>query len=179
MDNPVSKVYSKAFFELSKEKGKLEKHREDLLYISQILGEHPDFKSLVENPNVLKEDKKTLFSKIFTDIENETSNLLNILVDKSRLDIIGDLILDFGKMYNEEFNISHGIVYSVNKLEVAEIKDLQTSLEKKLGKKVELINEIDQSLIGGISVLIDGKRIDNSIKSRLEGLKAHLRKEGE
>lgn len=70
-------------------------------------------------------------------------------------------------------------MYSASKLDSSDINDLVNTLEKKYKKQVELTNEIDESLISGVSIYIEGNRIENSVKNRLENLRARLKKEGE
>lgn len=175
MNNPATLVYSEAFFQLSKEKNKLDEHKENLYEILDVIKQHEEISGILNNPNVLKEDKKQLISKIFGHIEIESLNLIKVLIDKSRFDIFEDLVRDYKKRYNTEKNIVEGIVYSAYKLDLNDIKDLEKVLEKKLDKKVELDNEIDNSLIGGVSIYVDGKRIDNSIKYRLDSLKSSIK----
>ena len=179
MNNPVISVYSEAFFELSKEKDKLALHKQNLNQINDILREHEDFNRVLLSPSVEKEDKKKMFKELFNDLDPDALNLAFLLFDKSRFSIFGELTRDFNKKYNKENNIAEGIVYSAVELSESQIDDLVKALSKKFDKKVELENKIDTSLIGGVSVLLEGKRIDNSIKNRLDNLKAHLRKEGE
>lgn len=178
MNNRVSKVYSEAFFTLSLEKDKLDIHKKDLLEIEKVLNEYEEINQLLLNPNVTKDDKKQLISKVFSDIDVDTLNLLKVLIDKSRFLVFKELVKEYRKNYNINKNIAEGIVYSANKLEQSDLNNLILILEKKFEKKVELENKIDETLIGGISVFIDGKRIDNSIKSRLEVLRSSLKERG-
>lgn len=175
MNNQASRVYSQAFFDLSKDTNNLDKHMEDLIEISQTLRDFPDINKLLNNPNVSKEDKKEMISNIFKNIDNKTLNLIKVLIDKSRFVVFNDLVRDYKNQYNKEKNIAEGIVYSANKLETQELENLARILEKRLNKKVELENQIDESLIAGISVFIDGRRIDNSIKQRLDNLKSSIK----
>lgn len=179
MNDAVVKVYSEAFFDLSSEKNKLDTHKNDLNYIIDIFNENKELNNLMENPVVSNEDKKELIEKIFVDIDIDSKNLLNVLIDNKRFMILGDLVRDFNKKYNYANNILEGVVYSTRKLDKKDFKNLEKALNKKFDKKVELTNIIDESLIGGLSIYVDGKRIDNSIKNRLDSLKAHLLKEGE
>ncbi|MFM1534327.1 ATP synthase F1 subunit delta [Helcococcus ovis] len=178
MNNRVSKVYSEAFFTLSLEKDKLDIHKKDLLEIEKVLNEYEEINQLLLNPNVTKDDKKQLISKVFSDIDVDTLNLLKVLIDKSRFLVFKELVKEYRKNYNINKNIAEGIVYSANKLDQSDLNNLILILEKKFEKKVELENKIDETLIGGISVFIDGKRIDNSIKSRLEVLRSSLKERG-
>lgn len=179
MNDAVVKVYSEAFFDLSSEKNKLDTHKKDLNYIIDIFNENKELNNLMENPVVSNEDKKELIEKIFVDIDIDSKNLLNVLIDNKRFMILGDLVRDFNKKYNYANNILEGVVCSTRKLDKKDFKNLEKALNKKFDKKVELTNIIDESLIGGLSIYVDGKRIDNSIKNRLDSLKAHLLKEGE
>lgn len=179
MNDAVVKVYSDAFFDLSSEKNKLDTHKKDLKYIIEIFNENEQLNNLIDNPVVSNEDKKELISKIFVGIDIDSKNLLNVLIDNKRFTIFEDLVRDFNKKYNYANNILEGVVYSTRKLDSEDFKNLENALNKKFDKKVELTNIIDESLIGGISIYVDGKRIDNSIKNRLDSLKAHLLKEGE
>lgn len=56
-----------------------------------------------------------------------------------------------------------------------DVEKIKQSLSEKLGKKVELSQELDPSLIGGFLVTIDGKMIDNSLKHKLTNLKTSLK----
>lgn len=179
MNDAVVKVYSEAFFDLSSDKNKLEMHKEDLKYILDVFDKNKELNSLMDNPNVSIEDKKYLISEIFVDIDSDSKNLLNVLIDNKRFMVFGDLVRDFNRKYNYVNNILEGIVYSTRKLDSEDFKNLENALNKKFDKKVELTNIIDESLIGGLSIYVEGKRIDNSIRNRLDSLKAHLLKEGE
>lgn len=179
MNEKVVKVYSEAFFELSKEKNKLDKNRQELKEIEEILKNYKEINQIISNPNVSKADKKDLLAKLFDCFDKDVVNLLYVLVDKSRFEILNDLIRDYNQKYKEEKGIMEGIVYSASKLDSSDINDLVNTLEKKYKKQVELTNEIDESLISGVSIYIEGTRIENSVKNRLESLRARLKKEGE
>ena len=48
----------------------------------------------------------------------------------------------------------------------------------RFAKKVELKNQIDESLIGGVKIVIKDRVYDSSIKYKLEQLKSSLIKKG-
>ena len=49
-------------------------------------------------------------------------------------------------------------------------------LKKKLGKDIDFEYKIDNSIIGGFIINLDGVVYDNSIKTQLERLKKHIKK---
>lgn len=180
MNNPISNVYSEAFYELSNENNNLEKNKQELLNFKNILEENPKLKVIIENPNIEKEEKKDLISKILVDFDPNTINLIKVLIDNQRFNQFGLIVEDFVKRYNDKENIGQGIAYSARQLSQEDLGQIADSLGKKLNKKVELKNILDESLIGGFTVKLGGKFIDNSIKGRLDGLRSSLKeKRGE
>lgn len=179
MNEKVVKVYSQALFQLGQEKNKLDEYRNDLGEVGKVLKDHDELDKIINNPLVSSTDKKSLLKDLFQGLNEDVVNLLYVLIDKSRFGIVEDLVRDFNKKYNEANNLALGTVYSSKKLSASDLEDLVKALEKKYDKKVELKNEVDESLIGGISVKLGGIRLDNSIKSRLTDLKRRLTKKGE
>ena len=57
-----------------------------------------------------------------------------------------------------------------------QMKKFEEDAGKLLSKKVKLHNEIDKTIIGGVRLLVDGKQIDASLRSRLDELRRRYRK---
>ena len=56
----------------------------------------------------------------------------------------------------------------------SEIESLRSSLGQLLGKEMDLIIDIDPSLIGGIKLRIDNTYLDASIQNQLQSLHSKL-----
>ena len=56
----------------------------------------------------------------------------------------------------------------------SEIESLRSSLGQLLGKEMDLIIDIDPSLIGGIKLRIDNTFLDASIQNQLQSLHSKL-----
>ena len=52
-----------------------------------------------------------------------------------------------------------------------EVNALRTKLKKITGKRIELLFEIDPSVIGGLIVRVDGRVIDASVRKDLDNLR--------
>jgi F0F1-type ATP synthase delta subunit len=48
-------------------------------------------------------------------------------------------------------------------------------LKKKLGKDIEFEHKIDNSIIGGFIINLDGIVYDNSVRTQLDRLKKHIK----
>lgn len=179
MNSIVSEVYSEALFDLGKENNSLDSKQKDLVYIKRILDENEDLRKLLQNPNVQKSDKKEVVDTIFAGVDRESLNFVKVLIDKSRFNYINDIFDGFFKRYDKENNIARGVLTSARPMPEEDLKTIKVALTKKLDKKVELDVDVDPSLMGGFSIKIDGKLIDNSLKNRLLDLKSSLKERGE
>jgi len=70
------------------------------------------------------------------------------------------------------------VVSSVS-LKPGQLCALQAAIEKKLGGPVEISLETDPSLIGGLTIEVDGRVIDHTVKQQLRGLKNAMRSGGD
>ena len=66
------------------------------------------------------------------------------------------------------------LIISVMPLSDDQMKKFEKDASDLLQKNVRLRNEIDTSLIGGVKLLVDGKLIDASLRSRLDDLRRRI-----
>jgi F-type H+-transporting ATPase subunit delta len=59
-------------------------------------------------------------------------------------------------------------------MDAAALAEVSASLEKRFGRKLNLSTQLDESLIGGIRVVVGDEVLDTSVKARLEQMKAAL-----
>ena len=70
--------------------------------------------------------------------------------------------------------IVEAIISSATALEPTDVEALRERLTVMTGKRVELHQEVDASLLGGVSVRIGDRLIDGSVRGRLERLRTGL-----
>ncbi|NLY70110.1 MAG: F0F1 ATP synthase subunit alpha [Clostridiales bacterium] len=128
------------------------------------------------SPSVSNEEKKSVLRQIYEGhIEPELFNFLMTLIDRNSENLFKEVVRNYRILLDESQGVSTGIVYSVVPLSEERLEALKKRLEVHLTKKVKLLNRIDNTLIGGIRIFIDGQLIDASIKKRLEDLTEKLK----
>ena len=175
MSNTVSDVYSDAFFELSLEKNSLLENAKQIKRLGDLLEENQALRRIFENPNIDKTEKKEILDQLFTDTNIETLNFAKVLIDKQRFGQLDDIIHAFLEKTDRHQGISRGFIYSARPLEKEQVAQISKVVSEQINKQVELENKLDENLIGGFTVMVDGKYIDNSLKGRLEDLKSSLK----
>lgn len=172
MASMAAKRYANAYLETAIELKVLEKAKEDMLLIQNTFRSSPDLRVFLHSPVIKKEKKRAAIEAIFADkIQDITTNLLNIILDKDREMLLEDITRYFIDLYNVHhgnLNVSVTSAYSLGK---KQINALVKKLEEVSGKNILLDTTIDESLIGGLKVRIDDTVIDGSVKYKLSQLK--------
>ena len=175
----VCKEYGAGLYLLAEE-ARLEKEfYEQLVQIKTILEENPSYSKLLSSPSLAFAEKKILIEQAFDGRAHEyIVNFMLLMCERGYFSFMTGCIDSFKKKYFESFNISEGVVISAYPLNEDEKERLRKALETSMGEGKRLILEysVDESLLGGFFVEVDGKVIDSTLKTRLSGLKEHLSK---
>ena len=92
--NSTSKSYAIALYELSKESNEVDKIEEGLKNLKKLLNESVDFKQMILNPAISKEDKKNVIFKIAdqNNFSKILKNFLGFVAKKNRLFFLDKII---------------------------------------------------------------------------------------
>lgn len=173
----LAKRYASALFAAVGSKASdLDKTSTELQDIWDLSKSNEDFSKLINSPVFSKEDKIETLKKISkkSKLTEKTSNLLLILAENNRLEILPAICEVFKTITMESKGLVKAEVISVKKLKTAEVKKVASAISKATNKKVECENIVDESIIGGLKVKIGSKLFDNSISGKLERLKLDL-----
>lgn len=171
----VAKRYAKALYEVADAKGKTANVADDLRSVSEVLKGVPDFKKLLEHPQIDASVKIDLLKQSFAGkIADEALNLLMLLVDRKRAELIEDVQQQYDKLASEALRRAVAVVYTPKPLNDSERARIAEQFGKMTGKTIEIDNVIDPSLLGGLKVLIGDKLYDGSLSGKLKKLENSL-----
>ena len=175
MSSEVSAVYANALFSLAEEQGDtvLQQTRADLRECALLFSLNPDLTRLLSLPTVSVEERMDIARKIFGD-EGLTCRLLGLLIDHHRVEHLGEIADDFDARMLDYQNTVEVSVTTAVPLQPEQSERLTAALSAKLGKSIRITERIDRSILGGVVVQYGDTRIDNSVKYRLDTLKAQL-----
>ena len=174
MNNPRLAIrYAKSLVDLSSEQGKLGEVYQDMKFLQSICKSNPDFVALLRSP-IIKEDKKNkIIGSIITGrISKLTELFINLLASKGRESNLPEIASAFVKQYN----FIKGI-HKVKLTTAAEISDdMKTSFISKIKssakiENIELEAVVNENLIGGFVMEMEGKLVDASISRDLRDVK--------
>lgn len=175
IDEDVVNQWSNGLFQLAKEIKKITKFAEESNQIIDIFTTYPDFIDIVSSSNLTTELRKSIIIDTFEKwVVPYLLNFFFLLIDQHHFRYVRLILKEFRKICNEYNDLSYGIIYSVIKLPSQQIEKIKVKIEKIINHKIEVINKIDESLIGGIKVKVQNQVFDGSIKGQIERLKSQL-----
>lgn len=174
MADSVFQNYAIALFSLTKEKDS-QAYLAALRKVEGDFADNPEFLAFLSSYSIPLETRLAALEKVYGSQKLEyLPRFLGLLVKHHRIRHLNEVEREFASLVNDEHGILEGIVYSASKLEEKDIKRIEEAFHKKLGKKVSLKNRVDEKILGGVKVALDGKVYDGSLRNRLLDLEKQL-----
>ncbi len=176
LEGAVGSRYAGALFEIAERDGIIDKLEQELDNILGTIKGARDLEKVMFYSQVDPSEKKAVLKSIFKDqISGLTFNFLFLLIDKQREAFLDSIVSTFKKLAYKARNAEQVQVTSAVELNEKEKADLEKSLEKLTGKKVQSSYSVDPLLIGGVMVRIGDRIIDGSVRNKLASVREHLR----
>ncbi|MBK9617891.1 MAG: ATP synthase F1 subunit delta [Candidatus Obscuribacter sp.] len=167
--------YSEAVMELAQAAHIEEKVLTELKAINEVVASDRDMTIVLSHPSISASDKKKFLNSLFQGKLSELSeNLLNLLADKRRLDLLPFIESGYRTLLNKNKNILAASLSCSEPLAESSIANIKSQLTEHLGKKLELDVKVDPSLIGGVVLKIGDQVIDGSLKGKLKSIEKAL-----
>ena len=164
--------YASALFDLASEAGTVSSVESDLDNFDKALGESPELRALIRNPEISRSQIGAVMSGIADHLElsDLTKKFLGVLASNRRVSALPGMIRAFAAIAAAQRGEVQAEVASAHPLSDAQLTELEGKLRAREGRTVKLKSSVDPSLLGGLVVTIGSKRIDSSIRTRLNSL---------
>lgn len=175
MSAGVEKRYAKALFEAAEQASKLDEVEKDLQLFIETIHSSKEVEAFIYHPQIDGNAKKEVIDSTFSDkLSLISKNFLFLLVDSNRLEILDGVQKQYIKLANDSRGIVQVEAISVAPLNEEEQTNISELFAEKLGKKIQLKNTVDSSLLGGIVLRVGDKVFDGSISKKLQVMKRNL-----
>ena len=168
----TEREYAVALFTIAVEENAVDEYLDCLISIKQLFEESPDYIEFLNSPAIALSERKNSIDEAFEGrIPEYLVSFLKVLCENDKVRTVIGCIDEFFKPAMEFKGSTFANVYSAVALSDSQKEAVCKKLEKLTDKKVEPIFIIDESLIGGLKIEVDGKTFDGSIKHRLGEIK--------
>ena len=170
--NLTSERYACALYELAQESSELDQTENEMKNLKELLNTSNDFKNMVMNPTIGKNEQSRAISKIseYLDFSKNFKKFLNLLTFKRRLFFLDKIIDNFLKLTSKNKGEVTAKLISSKELSKNEVDLMQKNLSKYLNKEIRVEYTHDSNLIGGFIIQVGSMMFDTSIKNKLKRL---------
>jgi F-type H+-transporting ATPase subunit delta len=170
----IARVYAEALFEVAKEKGKLDRIRDQLGELVDVLERDRDLQVFFFSPYFSSGEKREGLERAISGAEPELINFLELLIDKHRMPVIFRLRTRFDQLWAEENKLLEVTLTSAVELDPEIVKRVGGEIERQTGRKIELESAVDEGIIGGLVLRVGNMVLDASLRNKLEKLRKQV-----
>jgi len=173
-ESRISVRYSKALFQSALDRNILDTINQDMVLIRDICAV-PEVKELLTNP-VIRPAKKadTLKGILGRDINPLTLSLVELVVRNGRERYLPSIARVFVHETKKHRGITESVLTTAVKIDPELKKQVSGMIEKLLDTKVDLKENIDESIIGGFILRVEDNYVDASIRNKLRKIRSEL-----
>lgn len=169
----INKEYGGGLFALAVEDGVVEEILSEIRQLRPLLT--PEYLHLLINPAISKEKRISLAGELLDGrVHKYLSNFVKLMTERSLAGEVPSCFAEYEELYYEKFGIIKVRAESAIELTDAQKEKLQAKLESHTGKRVEIEYVIDNTLLGGMRVLLKDRLFDDSVKMKLKEIGAIL-----
>jgi F-type H+-transporting ATPase subunit delta len=168
------RVYAEALLEAAGEEGRLAEVREDLAEFAEAVASTDELRSFLRNPQIEPHVKRDALAALLSDADELVRNFLLLLADKGRVAEIEEIHAEFERLIAQQARVLELELTTAVELSDEEAAQVVRRIEDAAGRRVEATRRVDPDIIGGIVVQAGSRRLDASVRGRLNRLRQEL-----
>jgi F-type H+-transporting ATPase subunit delta len=174
--NLVAVRYASALLDMAAEQNLVQQVENDMVALASMMNQSEDLKLLINNPLNSRDAVGNVIAEIarasqFNDL---TIRFLGVLAQNRRLNALEGIFIAFKRELQKRRGVVEAKVETAFALTVSQEEELKTALTKAIGSPVSLDLTVNNELLGGMTVIVGSRMIDDSVRSKLARLQSAL-----
>lgn len=175
--NKIAKRYGSVLFDLAEQHKALKQVTEDLnTFRVSITAESMEW-GRAASPSLSIFTQQKIMERLIKSLKlgEVMHNFLMVLCRNRRLPDVNAIFDAFLERVKEAEGVMEGTLETPFELSPREIKELQKTLTARLGKKIQLAQDINENLLGGVVLRLGSLMIDGSTRTQLNKLRTAMK----
>lgn len=172
----IARPYATALFDaVLASSGNLQSTAEVLYSMAQVI-EMDDMRQALSDPRFNDEQREDLIKDALegVNLDQHVLNLLSILIANDRLLSIPEIASQFQRFKDKFQGIAQAEIVSAFPMSDEQVTELVGLLEPKFNLKLQPHVSVDDSLIGGVRVVVGDYVLDTSVRAQLNRMRDAL-----
>ena len=170
--NAVSDRYARAFFDLVIEKDLLDAVLTDLAALRELSVKVKDFDAFASDPVLSRDEQESILNSVLKHMTLQplTTDFLKVIVRHRRLAFLENIIQSFDVLVANHRRIVTAHVSTARPLTDVQKQSLTETLGATLKSEIDIIETIDESLLGGLILRVESQMLDHTLKTKLKNI---------
>jgi F-type H+-transporting ATPase subunit delta len=173
-ESRISVRYSRALFQSALDRKVLDRINQDMIHVRDVCT-LPEVRELLSNPVIRPSRKTQIFHSLFEkDLHQLTLSLIDLTIKHGRekyLTAIARMFIHETKKHN---GITESVLTTAVKVDPGIKKQVSDLIANLFKTKVDLKDNVDESIIGGFILKVEDSFIDGSVKNKLRKIRKEL-----
>ncbi len=170
----IARVYADALFGAATETDQLDEVREQLAQFTDAMNESNDMRVFFFSPYFSSAEKREAISAAVSGASDEFVNFLELLAEKHRMPAIFRIRQRFDELWAEAKKRLEVTLTSAVELDKGVIDRVGEEIERQTERTIELSNEVDPDILGGLVLRVGNMVLDASLRNKLEKLRKEV-----
>lgn len=172
----ASLQYATALADIALEQGAADPVKKQLGDFGAVYAESGELRNVLANPAVELAAKHGVIEKLAARLgaSRIVRNFLFVVVDNQRTHLLPEILQSFEEVIRQRQGAAEAEVTSAAELTGPQKTQLQQTLERLTGRKIQAKYSLDPALLGGAVVRIGDTIYDGSVRNRLNQMRARL-----
>jgi|SRR5690625_54481 len=171
----AARRYAGALFQIGTEKDTVAELEKELRIVREVFQGNEQLYTFLKHPRINNAKKQQFINEVFQGLQSNVVHTIALLVERGRIEMTPSIIDHFIQMVNDAKGNAEVTVYSVRALSSAEKAELETNFAKRFNKQsIELQNEIDSTLLGGLKIRVGNTIYDGSVQGKLQRIERDI-----
>jgi F-type H+-transporting ATPase subunit delta len=172
----ASLQYATALADIALEQGAAEPVKKQLEDFGAAYAESVELRSVLSSPAVERTEKHGVVEKLAARLgaSRIVRNFLFVVVDNQRTHLLPEILQTFEDVIRQRQGLAEAEVTSAAELTAPQKTQLQQTLERLTGRKIQAKYSLNPALLGGAVVRIGDTIYDGSVRNRLNQMRARL-----
>ena len=172
----ASLQYATALADIALEQGAAEPVKKQLEEFDAAYAESAELRNVLANPAVELSAKHGVIEKLAARMgaSRIVRNFLFVVVDNQRTHLLPEILQAFEEVLRQRQGVAEAEVTSAAELTAPQKTQLQQTLERLTGRKIQAKYSLDPAMLGGAVVRIGDTIYDGSVRNRLNQMRARL-----
>ena len=172
----IARPYAEALYRLADASSKFADWSDMLANLVKVAAD-PSISAAIKDPNLSSAKVAGMFLSVLVGrLDGEGENLVRVLAENQRLDVLPEIAVQFEVLKNEREGTLEAEIVSAFPMDPDQLQDLVAQLEAKTGKHIKPRVSVDAGLIAGVRIAIGDKVIDGSARAQLAALETALKR---